>query len=132
MARQTGKDRFNAYEPALLDLLIGRIGILDYEILLMIFLDGRRRYICDEVVSIGGRDRIEGRYRLLVQKALQNGAASLLLVHNHPSGDPQPSLEDIQFTRALRALARALDIELADHLVVTDSAAFSILLGTRV
>jgi DNA repair protein RadC len=98
----------------------------------MIFLDARRRYICDEVVTIGGRNRIEGRYRLLVQKTLQNGAASLLLVHNHPSGDPQPSREDIRFTRALKALARALDIDLADHLVVTRSAAFSIMLGTKV
>lgn len=132
LAKQTGTARFDAYGSAFLDLLSEKIGALDYEILLMIFLDGRRRYICDEVVTIGGRDRIEGRYRLLVQKALQNGAASLLLVHNHPSGDPQPSCEDIQFTRALKVLARALDIELADHLVVTHSAAFSILLGTRV
>ena len=98
----------------------------------MIFLDGRRRYICDEVVTIGGRDRIEGRYRMLMQRALHNGAGSLLLVHNHPSGNPQPSYEDIQFTRALKTLARALDIDLADHLVVTRSEAFSILLGTRV
>jgi DNA repair protein RadC len=108
------------------------MGVLDYEILLMIFLDGRRKYICDEVVSIGDRARIEGRYRLLVQRALQNGAASLLLVHNHPSGDPRPSREDILFTRTLRALARALDFELADHLVITHSAAYSILLGARI
>ena len=98
----------------------------------MIFLDGRRSYICDEIVTIGGHDQIRGRYRLLVQRALHNGAASLLLVHNHPSGDPRPSIADIQFTRALNALARALDIHLADHLVVTRSAAYSIILGRPV
>lgn len=132
LARQTGKLPFDAHDPALLALLSARIGVLEYEILLMIFLDGRRNYICDEVVIIGGQNRIEGRYRLLVQRALHNGAASLLLVHNHPSGDPQPSQQDIQFTLALKALARALDIELADHLVVTRFAAFSIKLGKRV
>lgn len=132
MARQAGRLQFDAHHPALLDLLSRRLGVLDQEILLMIFLDGRRRYICDEVVTMGGRDRIEGRYRLLVQRSLHNGAGSLLLVHNHPSGDPRPSQEDIRFTRALKALVRALDIDLADHLVVTRSEAFSILLGTRV
>ena len=98
----------------------------------MIFLDGRGTYICDEIVTIGGHNHVQGRYRLLVQRALHNGAASLLLVHNHPSGDPRPSLADIRFTRALRSLAHALDIQLVDHLVVTHSAAFSIMLGKSV
>lgn len=95
----------------------------------MVFLGTGRAYICDEVVTIGGHDRIQGRYRLLVQRALYNRATALLLVHNHPSGDPRPSLADVRFTRALDALARALDIELVDHLVVTRTAAFSIRLG---
>ena len=123
---------FDPHDPALLDLLCKRIGVLEHEILLMISLDARRTYICDEVVTIGGRYRIEGRYRLLAQRALENGAASLLLVHNHPSGNPRPSLADIRFTRVLRALAHALDIELTDHLVVTRSAAYSIMLGKPV
>ena len=120
---------FDTQDPALLGLLSKRLGLLDYEVLLMIFLDGQHTYICDEVVIVGGHDQIQGRYRLLVQRALHNGAASLLLVHNHPSGDPRPSLADIRFTRALKALTHALDIQLADHLVVTGSAAYSIMLG---
>lgn len=98
----------------------------------MIFLDSRRSYICDEIVTIGEHDRIQGRYRLLMQKALHNRAASLLLAHNHPSGDPRPSMDDFRFTRTLKALANALDIELIDHLVVARSAAFSIMQGKRV
>lgn len=132
MARRLRARAFDPYDPTLLDLLCKTIGVLEYEVLLMISLDARRAYICDEVVSIGGRARIDGRYRFLVQRALDNGAASLLLVHNHPSGDAQPSHADIRFTRALNALARALEIELADHLVVTRSAVHSIMLGRPV
>jgi DNA repair protein RadC len=129
LARRFRTRAFNPYDPTLLNFLCKTIGVLEYEVLLMISLDARRAYICDEIVSIGNRDRIDGRYRFLVQRALDNGAASLLLVHNHPSGNPQPSHEDIRFTRALNALARALEIELADHLVVTRSAVHSIMLG---
>lgn len=100
--------------------------------LLMVSLDSRRAYICDEIVAVGGTRQLRGRYRLLVEKALHNGAASLLLVHNHPSGNPCPSPEDIRFTNALKVLANALDMELLDHLVVARLSTFSIKLGRRV
>lgn len=96
---------------------------------MVVFVDSRRRYICDEFVMAGRFDRIDARYRTIVQRAFETDAAALLLVHNHPSGNPCPSPDDIRFTRALRALTRALDLRLEDHLVVTRSAAYSILLG---
>jgi DNA repair protein RadC len=108
------------------------MGPLDHEVLLMVSLDARRSYICDEIVSAGGSHGLQGRYRPLVDRALRNGAACLLLVHNHPSGDPRPSPADIRFTRAVKALANALEIELLDHLVVATSAAFSIRLGSSI
>lgn len=132
LARQTGCAQFDAHHPALVRLLNERLGALDHEILVMVSLDAQRAYICDDIVTVGGPRCLNGRYRLLVQRALYNGAASLLLVHNHPSGNPRPSPDDIRFTRALKVLANALDIELIDHLVVARSSIFSIKLGRRV
>lgn len=108
---------------------MARLGRLDREVLLVVFLDADRCYIADEVVWVGGHHLLHSRYRVLIQRALDKRAASLLLVHNHPSGDPRPSRADIAFTRAFHALTRTLEIGLCDHLVVTRSAAFSILLG---
>lgn len=132
LARQTGRAQFDAYHPALVGLLNERLGALDHELLVMVSLDAQRAYICDDIVTVGGTRQLHGRYRLLVQKALDNGAASLLLAHNHPSGNWRPSRADIGFTRALKVLANALDIELIDHLVVARSSTFSIKLGRRV
>jgi DNA repair protein RadC len=55
--------------------------------------------------------------------AIQHGATAIVCAHNHPSGDPAPSSADIQVTRQLREAARAIDIELIDHVVVGDKAA---------
>lgn len=120
------------YDPALLAVLSYRLGRLAREVLLVVFLDGCRGYICDEILCIGGPDAMRSRYRPLIQRAFYYRAAALLLVHNHPSGNPRPSLADLSFTKALQVLARALDIDLADHLVVTRSAAYSILLDRQV
>ncbi|MCJ2183829.1 hypothetical protein MTR62_14165 [Novosphingobium sp. 1949] len=70
------------------------------------------------LVLVGGASRIGGRYRMLIEPALRLGARVIVLAHNHPSGDPTPSGADIVMTRGLLALARVLDVELVDHLVV--------------
>ncbi|MGX7924942.1 JAB domain-containing protein [Tsuneonella sp. HG094] len=57
-------------------------------------------------------------YRDLIGRALANGAAGLLLIHNHPSGNPTPSKADVASTRALAALCAPLEITVHDHLVV--------------
>jgi DNA repair protein RadC len=54
----------------------------------------------------------------VVRNAAQHGATAIACVHNHPSGDPAPSSADVQVTRQLREAAKALDIELLDHVVV--------------
>ncbi len=105
------------------------MGGLRTETLAAVFINSDGRYIRDEFVMTGRCDRIDARYRFIVQRAFEADAAALLLVHNHPSGNPRPSIEDIRFTRAVSALTRALDLRLEDHLVVTHSAAYSILLG---
>jgi DNA repair protein RadC len=66
----------------------------------------------------GGQSSLVLRYRSVVERVMANGAEGLLLVHNHPSGDPTPSRDDIASTAALLALCRPLSIRLHDHLVV--------------
>ncbi len=60
--------------------------------------------------------------REVVKRALELGASALILVHNHPSGDPTPSKADIAMTREIAAAAKALKIELHDHLVIGNGA----------
>jgi len=57
------------------------------------------------------------------RSAVQHGATAIACVHNHPSGDPAPSAADVQVTRQLREAAKALDIELLDHVVVGNASA---------
>jgi DNA repair protein RadC len=61
--------------------------------------------------------------REVFRSAVQHGATAIACVHNHPSGDPAPSCADVQITRQLREAAKALDIELLDHVVVGNAAA---------
>lgn len=105
------------------------MGGLPREVLVSVFIDAQRRYIGEAIVGIGGGERIDARYRQIVESAFECGASSLLLAHNHPSGNPVPSVADIDFTRAFRVLTRALDLHLDDHLVVTAATIYSIRLG---
>lgn len=75
-------------------------------------------YLTDGGVTLGTSAKVEGRYRELIAPALAHGAGGMVLVHNHPSGDPTPSPRDVAVTRELGTLARRLDIELIDHIVV--------------
>ncbi|MBT0669796.1 DNA repair protein RadC [Novosphingobium profundi] len=86
--------------------------------LVAVYVDEGGHALGDIVLDSGGGDWIGGRYRTVLEPALRLGAHGFLLAHNHPSGDPRASRADIRATRALAALARALDTELVDHLVV--------------
>lgn len=66
----------------------------------------------------GSPSSISGRYRPLLQRVFETGAAGFVLAHNHPSGAPHPSAADIAATRRLSAIARALEVEFFDHLIV--------------
>jgi len=57
--------------------------------------------------------------REIARRCLEISASAAILVHNHPSGDPQPSAEDIQMTRKVRRALEAIDVELVDHLVIS-------------
>jgi DNA repair protein RadC len=85
---------------------------------LLVTLHDRRGSYVGTFQREGGHGGIELDYRDLIEVALANRAGGLLLIHNHPSGDPRPSADDIGATRMLAALCRPLQLALHDHLVV--------------
>ena len=82
------------------------------------FLDKKNQLIADEVMNRGTVDHAPVYPREVVRRALELSASAVILVHNHPSGDPTPSAADIEMTRQAAAAARPLNIALHDHLVV--------------
>ena len=84
----------------------------------ILFLDRKNVLIADEVQQRGTIDHTPVYPREVVKRALTLNAAALILVHNHPSGDPKPSRDDIEMTREIKAAAEALGIAIHDHLVI--------------
>jgi DNA repair protein RadC len=84
----------------------------------VLFLDSRNRLIADERQNRGTVDHTPLYPREVVRRALELGAAAIILVHNHPSGDPTPSQADIAMTRDVQEAAGKLGIALHDHLVI--------------
>ncbi|HEM46673.1 MAG TPA: DNA repair protein RadC, partial [Alphaproteobacteria bacterium] len=88
------------------------------EQLRVLFLDRRNRLIADERQQRGTVDHTPLYPREVVKRALELGATAIILVHNHPSGDPTPSRADIEMTNEVRDAAGRLGIALHDHLVI--------------
>jgi DNA repair protein RadC len=84
----------------------------------ILFLDRKNKLIRDEVQGRGTVDHTPVYPREVVKRALELGASSLILVHNHPSGDPTPSSSDVEMTRQIVDAAKTLDITVHDHLIV--------------
>ncbi len=90
-----------------------------------LYLDARDRLIHRETVSIGTLTASLVHPREVFAPAVERRAAALIVAHNHPSGDPEPSPEDRQATRRLSQAGRILGIGLLDHVVVTRTGYFS-------
>jgi len=105
--------------------LIYLIGNLPIEQARVILFTSGGRYINDLLVDQGARERVDGRYRSIVEAAFSARADRLVLVHNHPSGNAAPSAQDIATTRYLAKLASGLELTLDDHLIVTSASIFS-------
>jgi len=90
----------------------------DRETLIALHLDTKKRLLAEEVVSIGTLNSSQVHPREVFRKAIKNGAASIILIHNHPSGDPTPSPEDIQTTKHLRDVGQLIQIPILDHLII--------------
>ncbi len=90
----------------------------EQEHLWVILLDTRNRVISIERIYKGSLNASSVRIAELFRPAIQRNAASIVLVHNHPSGDPAPSPEDVALTRGAIQVGKLLDIEVLDHLVI--------------
>src|SRR6195952_1285507 len=90
----------------------------DKEQFRILFLDKRNQLICDEVQQTGTVDHTPVYPREVIKRALELSATALILVHNHPSGDPTPSQADIQMTKAIVDIAAPLGISVHDHIIV--------------
>ncbi|MEJ2624341.1 MAG: DNA repair protein RadC [Pseudolabrys sp.] len=84
----------------------------------VLFLDKRNQLIADEVQQTGTVDHTPVYPREVVKRALELSATAIILVHNHPSGDPTPSRADIQMTQAIVEVAKPLGIAVHDHIIV--------------
>jgi DNA repair protein RadC len=90
----------------------------DREEFRILFLDRRNCLIADEVQGVGTVDHTPVYPREIVRRALEVGATAVILVHNHPSGNPTPSDADIRMTHEIASAAKLLGIELLDHIIV--------------
>jgi DNA repair protein RadC len=103
---------------ALIDYLTIDMAHLRHERVRALYLDTKNRLIGDELLTEGSLDEAVIQPREVVKKALDLGAAALIMVHNHPSGSPEPSRADIQITNKIAEAARLLGITLHDHVII--------------
>ena len=96
---------------------------------MVLCLDTRNRLINCRPVSIGSLDTSVVHPREVFREAVSSSAASVIFVHNHPSGDPEPSKEDIELTRRLVKAGEIMGIEVLDHIVVCDTTYLSLKAG---
>jgi len=105
----------------------GRKVVSDHarEHLVAVYLDGRHHPIAYQIVSVGIADQTLVHAREVLQPAILVGANALVLMHNHPSGDPTPSPEDREVTRRIAEAAKIIGISLLDHIVFTHSGPYT-------
>ncbi len=103
---------------ALIDYLQTAMAYEQIEQFRILFLDRKNNLIADEVQQRGTVNHTPVYPREVMKRALVLNASALIVVHNHPSGDPKPSRDDIETTRELKAAAKALELELHDHVVI--------------
>ena len=116
-ARVIGRPALSSWE-ALLDYCSAAMARAQTEEFRVLFLDRKNVLVADEVHQRGTVDHTPVYPREVVKRALELGASAIILVHNHPSGDPTPSRSDIAMTREIALAAKALKIEVHDHLII--------------
>jgi DNA repair protein RadC len=104
--------------PAAVAGALADLALLDHEEIWVLFLDARHRLLSRERLAAGGPSSVEFRQSLLFRRALLAGASSMILCHNHPSGDPAPSPNDRALTVGISTAATLIDIPLLDHVII--------------
>jgi DNA repair protein RadC len=102
-------------------ILAALIGDRDCEHLAVLLVDAGNKVVGSSIVAIGGLSGIGVRCRDVFKAAIVHNAAGIILGHNHPSGDPTPSKEDLAFTKRVKEAAEMLGIPLIDHVITTNT-----------
>ena len=111
--------------PRVKQFLLRQLRDKQDEMFAVLWLDIRYCLLCYEVLFEGTIESAAVYPRTLVKKAIKHNAARVILVHNHPSGDPAPSVCDQQMTTAIQQALSAVEVEVIDHIVVGDGETFS-------
>ncbi|HEX2727507.1 MAG TPA: DNA repair protein RadC [Beijerinckiaceae bacterium] len=123
VARRMAKDQVDKRHvlsswDAVLSYCRTAMGFADKEQFRLLFLDKRNGLIADEVQQWGTVDHTPVYPREVVKRALELSATAVILIHNHPSGDPTPSSTDVKMTRDIIEVAKPLGITVHDHIIV--------------
>lgn len=110
---------------ALLDYCRATMGHLKTEQFRVLFLDTKHQVLADELQETGTIDRAAVYPREIVKRALYIEAASIILVHNHPSGDTKPSRADIDVTKQIVAAAATVGVQVHDHVIISNKSHYS-------
>ncbi len=110
---------------AVLDYSCATLKNLNYEVFRVLFLDKKYQLIEDELMGIGENDHVSVSAKSIAKKALLLGASSVILMHNHPSGELRASLSDIQTTNEIAAVLKGLEVKILDHLIISSKGYFS-------
>ena len=106
---------------SLIDYCRSAMAFEDVEQFRILFLDKKNRLIADEVQQRGTVDHTPVYPREVIKRTLELSATALILVHNHPSGDPSPSTADVQMTRQIIDVAKPLGVAVHDHIIIGKS-----------
>ncbi|OEY86862.1 hypothetical protein BIY23_04515 [Wolbachia pipientis] len=109
----------------LIDYLKISIGNINHENLRVIYMNKKYRLIAEDLQNIGTVDQTPLYIREIIKRALVIGSTSIVISHNHPSGDIQPSGHDIALTKQLAEACQSIGIELIDHIIITFNNYFS-------
>lgn len=113
------EDRFIVRSPAdVAQLLMAEMAHLEQEHFRTLYLDTRNRLLGSDTLYVGSLNASHIRVGEVFREAVKRNCASLIVAHNHPSGDPTPSPEDVEVTRQLVAAGNLLGIEVLDHLII--------------
>lgn len=118
MLEQVKEGPLISRSPELIDFLQHEIGFLDHERLIALYVDGNCRLMRIETIGDGTLGEVPINTRKIVSSGLFAGATGFLLVHNHPSGNPEPSQADLAVTSLLRDIGKQVELHLLDHLII--------------
>ena len=104
--------------PDVFNLLGAEMGLLEQEHLRVVLLNTKNHVLGVPEIYVGSVDTTTVRVAEILRPAIRDNCPSVIVVHNHPSGDPTPSPEDILITRRIKASAEAMDIDLLDHIII--------------